>query len=140
MDPIRRIAAVVVFANVTFEVGGGSLLGLLTGGDGLTDFEEQFFRAGHGHAGVLLVLALAYLLLIERTVLSERARVGWTVTLLGGILAQSGGFFLHMVIGEEGSTSMGTYLTWLGAVVIAVALIAGGIGLWRRPQHLATTA
>ena len=140
MSSIRRIAAVVLFAIVTVEVGGGSLLGLLTGDDGLTDFEEQFFRAGHGHAGVLLILALAYLLLMERTVLTDRARVAWSLTLLVGILAQSGGFFLHMVIGEEGSASMGTYLTWLGAAVIAVALIAGGIGLWRRPHDPAITA
>src|SRR5262245_29920537 len=34
--------------------------GFLTGHGTLGAFREQFFRAGHAHAGVLLVLSLAY--------------------------------------------------------------------------------
>lgn len=138
MRPTTRIAAVVLFALVTVEFGGWSLLGLLTSGNGLNEFEEQYFRAGHGHAGVLLVLALVFLILLERTQFAQRTQAWLSVTLLVGILAQSGGFFLHMAIGEEGTTSAGTWVTRAGAILLAVALISLGVGLWRARPTLET--
>jgi hypothetical protein len=48
--------------------------------------------------------------------------------LLTGVLAQSGGFFLHMGLGQQGSSSPGTALTRIGALLIA-ALIILAIGL-----------
>lgn len=111
MSHTRRIGAFILFAIVAVEFGGWSLLGFLTRSDTLSPFEEQFFRAGHGHAGVLLVLALAFLLLLERTTFEVGTQIGLALTLLTGILLQSGGFFLHMVIGEQQSASAGTYVT-----------------------------
>lgn len=134
MSHTRRIGAFVLFAIVTVEFGGWSLLGFLTRSDSLSPFEEQFFRAGHGHAGVLLVLALAFLLLLERTSFERRTQLGLALTLLAGILLQSGGFFLHMVIGEEQAASAGTYVTWAGAALLAIAMVTAGIGLLRNPN------
>jgi hypothetical protein len=45
------------------------------------------------------------------------------------VLAQSGGFFLHMGIGQEGRPSAGTKLTRAGALLIAAALGALAVGL-----------
>jgi hypothetical protein len=42
--------------------------------------------------------------------------------LLVGVLAQSGGFFLHLGLGREGERSAGTLVTRAGALLIAVAL------------------
>jgi hypothetical protein len=131
MRPTTPLAAFVLFAIVTVEFGGWSLLGFLTSQDSLTPFEEQFFRAGHAHAGVLLILALAYLMLMDRTRFSDRGQWLLSLTLLLGILLQSGGFFLHFAVGEEGEASAGTWLTRSGAVLIAVALISLGVGLLR---------
>ena len=131
MRPINPLAAVVLFAIVTVEFGGWSLLGFLTSENRLTAFEEQFFRAGHAHAGVLLILALAFLILLERTRYDGRAQLWLSLTLLVGILLQSGGFFLHMTVGEEGAASAGTWVTRAGGVLLAVALIALGVGLLR---------
>lgn len=137
MSHTRRIAAFVLFAIVTVEFGGWSLLGFLTRSEGLTPFEEQFFRAGHGHAGVLLVLSLVFLLLLERTSFQPKTQTILALTLLAGVLLQSGGFFLHMVAGEEQNASAGTYVTWVGAALLAVAMISGGVGLLRRRSHAA---
>ncbi len=131
MRPTTRLAAFVLFAIVTVEFGGWSLLGLLTSSEGLSPFQEQFFRAGHGHAGVLLILALVYLMLMDRTRFSARAQVLLGLTLLLGILLQSGGFFLHFAVGEEGEASAGTWMTRSGAIFLAGALITLGIGLLR---------
>jgi hypothetical protein len=127
----RVLPAAVLFALVTVEFGGWSLLGLLTRRDALTGFEEQYFRAGHGHAGVLLVLSLVFFLLLERTRFGEPARWLVGLGLLLGILLQSGGFFLHLLVGEEGASSAGTQVTRLGAVLIAAALVTVGVGLLR---------
>ena len=44
-----------------------ALLGFLTGRGQLGEFREQFFGAGHAHAGVLLVLSLVSFLYLDRT-------------------------------------------------------------------------
>jgi len=49
--------------------------------------------------------------------------------LLAGVLAQSGGLFLHMGAGQEGRSSVGTTLTRAGALLIAAALIILAAGL-----------
>ena len=131
MRSTARLIAFTLFALVTVEFGGWSLLGFLTSENELTPLQEQFFRAGHAHAGVLLILALVYLVLMERTRFSPRTRFGLSLTLLFGILLQSGGFFAHMLLGEEERASMGTWMTRSGAILLAVALISLGVGLLR---------
>ncbi|WP_293059989.1 hypothetical protein, partial [Mycobacterium sp.] len=95
----------------------------------LSAFRQQFFRAGHAHAGVLLVLSLVYFLYLGKAGYS--AGFQWLAgsLLLAGVLAQSGGFFLHLGIGQDGRSSAGTVLTRSGALLIAAALImlAGGL-------------
>ena len=129
MRPTTPLTAIVLFSIVTVEFGGWSLLGFLTSQNRLTPFEEQFFRAGHGHAGVLLILALVYLMLMDRTRFTGRIQLWLSLTLLVGILLQSGGFFVHMLTGEEGAASAGTWLTRSGAALLALALISLGVGL-----------
>lgn len=129
MKPTTPLGAVVLFSIVAVEAGGWILLQFITGDSPLTTFEEQFFRAGHAHAGVLLILALAYLLFMERTSFTPRTQWWLSITLLAGITAQSGGFFLHMLVGEESSASAGTWLTRSGAVLLSIALISLGVGL-----------
>ena len=40
-----------------------------------------------------------------------------------GILAQSGGFFLHMAVDQPDAPSSGTVLTTVGAVLLAATLL-----------------
>ena len=49
--------------------------------------------------------------------------------LLAGILAQSDGFFLHMVVGQPGEPSAGTAVTIAGAVILAAAIAVLVYGL-----------
>lgn len=121
-DPIKVFTAIALIALPTVMFGGYSLLRLL-GGDRLTEFRRTYFRAGHAHAGVLLVLALVVLDILGRSDLGTGAR--WTigVLLLVGVLAQSGGMFVHMAIGRPGRWSPGNTLTTAGAVLLAVAML-----------------
>jgi hypothetical protein len=49
--------------------------------------------------------------------------------LFSRLLTQSGGFFVHMALAQEGRSSPGTVLTRAGALLIAAALIILAIGL-----------
>ena len=122
----------------TVMFGGFSLLRLLTAGGKLNDFQAGYFRAGHAHAGVLLVLSLVFFVFLERTSSAESTRWLLGLGLLAGVLLQSGGFFLHMLVGEEGTSSAGTWVTRAGAVLIAAALVALGVGLLRRQPRAET--
>ena len=108
--------------------GGYALLGMLTQ-SGLSEFQRTFFRAGHAHAGVLLLMALLYHHYMEQTNLKASTKVLSAVIVLVGILAQSGGFFLHMAIGQAGSASLGTTITSLGAGLLAVSILILVYGL-----------
>jgi hypothetical protein len=129
MEPTRLLPIIVLFSLVTVEYGGWALLGFLTGRGPLGSFREQFFRAGHGHAGVLLVLSLVYFIYLERAGYSEGMQWLAGLLLLVGVLAQSGGFFVHLGVGQEGRSSAGTVLTRSGALLIAAALVILAVGL-----------
>ncbi len=129
VEPTRLLPIIVLISLVTVEYGGWALLGFLTGHGSLGAFREQFFRAGHAHAGVLLVLSLVYFLYLDQTDFSTTVRWLAGVVLLVGVLAQSGGFFLHFALGREGERSAGTVVTRSGALLIAVALLTLAVGL-----------
>ncbi len=120
---------IALLSLVTVEYGGWSLLGFLTGRGSLGGFREQFFRAGHAHAAVLLVLSLVYYLYLDRAGYSTGVQWLAGLLLLGGILAQSGGFFIHLAVGRAGQRSLGTTVTRAGALLIAAALVILAIGL-----------
>lgn len=129
MEPTRVFPIIVLFSLVTVEYGGWALLGFLTGHGTLDTFRERFFRAGHAHAGVLLVLSLAYFGYLGRAGYSVNGQWLAGALLLAGVLAQSGGFFVHLALGQQGRSTPGTLLTRAGALLIAAALIMLAIGL-----------
>lgn len=138
MKATEVLPIVGVLGLVTVELGGWALLAFLTGSPGPgpagASAEDngrrmRFFRAGHAHAGVLIVLSLVYMLYLDRANFSNG--VDWLVglTLVGGALLQSGGFFVHMGAGAPDRPTAGTMLTRVGALLIAVALVVLAVGL-----------
>jgi hypothetical protein len=106
----------------TVMYGGYSLLRLINQGDHLTPFQTMWFRAGHAHAGTLLLMSLLYFLFLDQTALGPTAKQVGSVTMFVGILAQSGGFFLHMLVGRPNEPSIGTSVTVAGAALLATAV------------------
>jgi len=134
MHELRVFSIIAWIALPTVMYGGYALLGLLTRG-GLNEFQQTFFRAGHAHAGVLLLLSLLYHHYMEQTTLRHGVKVWAAGALLIGILAQSGGFFLHLAIGQPGSPSLGTTLTSIGALLLAVSVLVLAYGLITSKQN-----
>jgi hypothetical protein len=76
----RVMAAILLLAVPTVELGGLALLRMLTRRiPGYLDnpVRQSMFRAGHAHAGVWIVLALVALLWVDETDLTEPLK--WTV-------------------------------------------------------------
>jgi hypothetical protein len=70
---------------------------------------------------------------LAQTGLANGLKLIAAVTLVIGILAQSGGFFLHMMVGQPDKASAGTRLTIFGAVLLAVAILLLVYGLITMP-------
>ncbi|TME03028.1 MAG: hypothetical protein E6I80_19695 [Chloroflexi bacterium] len=124
MDPIRLFSIISWIALPTVMFGGYSLLGLMARGNTwLTPFRATYFRAGHAHAGVFLVVSLLYYTYLAQTPFSSGLKLVACIVLLIGVLAQSGCFFLHMLAGKPGRLSAGNIVTILGALLLAFAAL-----------------
>jgi hypothetical protein len=129
MDGAVKLFTVIALLSLpTVMYGGYSLLRLLAARK-LNEFQIAYFRAGHAHAGVLLVLALVVLDIVARSGVGSATQWIIGILLVVGVLAQSGGMFVHMAIGKPGKWSMGNTLTTVGALILAVALITTAIGV-----------
>jgi hypothetical protein len=94
---------------------------------------QNFFRAGHAHAGVIVILSLVCQLLADGAVLPTPML--WFVRIgvpLAAILI-SAGFFFSVLPPNATQASGAVALIYAGALILAVGVIALGIGLLRSP-------
>ena len=94
---------------------------------------QNFFRAGHAHAGVIVILSLVCQVLADAAVLP--ASLLWLVRIgvpLSAILI-SAGFFLSMPSPAATQPNGLVALIYVGAVVLALSVVALGVGLLRSP-------
>jgi hypothetical protein len=133
MNGLRVWIILAWIALPTVMFGGYSLLSLVNRRDALTPFQVTWFRAGHAHAGVLLVMSLLYYTFLDKTALSPVVKHTACATLVVGILAQSGGFFIHMLKGQPNQASVGTSVTIIGAVLLVCAIAVLVYGLITAP-------
>jgi hypothetical protein len=122
--PTQLFTVIALISLPTVMFGGYSLLSLLRKRK-LTDTQRGFFRAGHAHAGVLLVLALIALQLLAQSGLSEAARWAACFLLLFGVLGQSGGLFLHLLPRR----GLAHGVTAGGAVLLGAAMLMTAYGI-----------
>ncbi len=96
MNPVtRQICGIILLTVPTIQYGGFFLLKILSGmqGQALTSFQKSMFRAGHAHAGVLVILALIAQILTDNAALGNIAE--WIVRdgFTAAAILVSGGFF-----------------------------------------------
>ena len=125
----RILAAVLLVAILPIEFGGYYLTEVVRGDQQTTEFQLAFARAGHAHAGVLVILGLVGLVLADATrlkgLLGYLARHGVPIA----ALLMSAGFFLSSSDpGATGPNGM-IVLVWIGAVSLAVGVLTLGYGL-----------
>lgn len=128
-DESRVLAGILLLSLVTVETGGLYLLKIVRGKVAVTPFQEKFARAGHAHAGVLLLLALICQPYVDAAEMSGiwewTARSGVAVSAL---LMPGGFFFASMGRGRTSPNAL-IGLVFAGALLLAVSLTSLGLGL-----------
>jgi hypothetical protein len=132
-ESARITAGVVLLTIVGIEYGGLFLVRTIRSDLGLTDFQRTFFRAGHAHAGVLVILGLICLLLTGATSLTGFWNwLAGTGALIAAIL-MSAGFFISAL--GAGRTRPNGFIAviFAGAAMLAAGVVTLGIGLLVAP-------
>jgi hypothetical protein len=128
-DASRSIAGVILLTIVTIQFGGYFMTRIVRGQVLMTDFQKSFARAGHAHAGVLVILSLVGLLYVDQTGLTGFWL--WVARLAIPIAAilMSGGFFASSAGKERMQPNQFLWMLWLGAASLALGVLTLGIGL-----------
>jgi hypothetical protein len=128
-DATRILAGILLLSLVTVESGGLYLVKLVGGGAPATPFQLGFARAGHAHAGVLLILSLVIQFYVDGSGLTGFTEwVARTLVPIAALLMPAGFFFSSMGAGRTTPNKL-IALVWAGAVSLAVGLATLGIGL-----------
>lgn len=128
-ESARLTAGVVLLTVVAIESGGVFLVRVGTGHVATTAFQKGFFRAGHAHAGVLVILGLLCVLLTEATSLAGFTRwLAATGVLVAAILMPAGFFFSAMGRGRE-QPNGAVVLLVLGGLTLGAGVVTLGVGL-----------
>lgn len=94
-----------------------------------TGFQKASFRAGHAHAGVLLILSLVALLYVDSLDLTGPTGViGRSAIPLAAILMPAG-FFLGAIGRERTRPNRWMHLVYLGALTLGVGVVTIGVAL-----------
>jgi hypothetical protein len=128
-DASRIIAGAILLTIVTIQVGGWFMTKIVRGDVPMTEFQKSFARAGHGHAGVLVILGLVGLLYVDSTSLGGLwlwiGRLGIPVA----AILMSGGFFASSAGKDRTKPNQFIWVLWLGAASLAAGVLTLGIGL-----------
>ena len=130
----RRLAGILLILIPAVAFGGASLLSMIVGESaGYLDnaVRQDLWRAGHAHAGVLLILALVMLRYVDDARLSGfwlwLARHGVPIA----AILMPAGFFLSVVSPEATEPSALIALVPLGGLFLIGGVLTLGIGLVR---------
>ena len=113
--------------------GGASILSLLIGDPGYAQNElrQDLWRAGHAHAGVLLVLSLVTLRYVDEAALSEGMKTLVRHSIPAAAVLLPAAFFLSVLSPEATEPNALIYLAYVGAVSLTAGLLVLGVGLVR---------
>ena len=129
-DGAATTGGIVLLIVLTIAYGGTFLLRVVRGQVPTNALQQSFFRAGHAHAGVLVILGLVVNLYVDLAGVT-----GWAARLSDGVLLaailMSAGFFLSVIGRDPKRPNQLIALVWLGALSLAVGLVAAGVGLLR---------
>ena len=121
-------SGVILLTVIAIAYGGTFLVKVTTGGVPANDLQRSFFRAGHAHAGVLVILGL-----VVRLLLVDDAVPDWSSALADGVLFAAilmpAGFFLSVIGRDPQKPNRWRTLIWAGAASLGIGLASAGVGL-----------
>ena len=130
-----KLVSGITFITVpTIQYGGYFLLQVLAGGEtglALTPFQEAMFRAGHAHAGVLVIMALVAQIFIDYAALSKGGRWCTRIGFPVAAVLVSAGFFAAAIGSNVTQPTALIWILYVGVAVLAASVVMLGIGLIR---------
>ena len=129
----RKHAGILLVILPTVIYGGVSILHLLIRDPRYAQnhLRQDLWRAGHAHAGVLLLLSLIALLYLDHSALSAGAKTFVRISVPTSAILLPLAFFFSVLTPDATSPNAVIYVAYLGAVQLAAGLVVLGVGLIR---------
>jgi uncharacterized membrane protein len=133
----RLVAGILIILLPAVAFGGTSILSLLISDPSYAqnDLRQDLWRAGHAHAGVLLVLSLVALRYVDEATLPEGMKTLVRHSIPAAAILLPVAFFLSVLSPDATEPNALIYLAYVGALSLAVGLLVLGVGLIRRPRE-----
>jgi hypothetical protein len=133
-DQSLRIAGILLVVYPTVVLGGASLLWhWITARTAYYDhpLRRSMWRAGHAHAGVLLLLSLVALLLVDHAELADGWKQVVRTSFPTAALLLPIAYFLSIVRPDAERPNRLVNLAYVGGVILTIGMVTLGIGLLR---------
>lgn len=133
----RLTAGVLLVLLPAVVYGGTSILSLLIGDPAYAQNElrQDLWRAGHAHAGVLLILSLVTLRYVDEANLPGWLKSVARHSIPAAAVLLPAAFFLSVLSPAATEPNAMIYLAFVGAASLALGVLVLGIGLIRRPGN-----
>jgi peptidoglycan/LPS O-acetylase OafA/YrhL len=133
----RRLAGILLIFIPAVAFGGASLLSMiLAQAPGYLDnpVRQDLWRAGHAHAGIMLILSLVLLRYVDET----RLEGGWLWLARHGVpvaaILMPAGFFLSVLTPDQTAPNALIALVAVGGLFLVGGVLSTGVGLLRVPR------
>jgi len=123
------LIGILLLALVTVESGGYFMTRVVRRKVEANALQVSFFRAGHAHAGVLLVLSIAILSVIDFAELDGLWGFAARTLVPVAAILMPAGFFLSVLGRDPQKPNRLILLLWIGAASLTLGLIAAGVGM-----------
>ncbi|HYM82383.1 MAG TPA: hypothetical protein VEY91_13350 [Candidatus Limnocylindria bacterium] len=130
----RRLAGILLVVMPTVVIGGVSVLTLLIRDPRYMQnpLRQDLWRAGHAHAGVLLVLSLIALRYVDEADLSPRLKQWVRSSFPSAAILLPVAFFFSVLTPDATEPNGVINLAYAGALVLISGMAALGFGLLKR--------
>ena len=131
-DATRWLVALEFIAFPTIAFGGYFLLSVLrrkAGTENITAAQRAYFRAGHAHAGVLVLLVIVGQIVLDESRFDEGVTWVLRIGLLLSPLLISGGFFGGAPRTQDGPAGPLVKLIPIGALICSISTLGVGVSL-----------
>jgi hypothetical protein len=126
------MVALAFISLPTIAFGGYFLLSILkkqSGTEKISSVQREYFKAGHAHAGILVVLAIIGQLVLDSSRFDDWATWVLRIGLFVSPLLISAGFFGGAPRTPEGEPAALVKLIPLGAIILSLSTLGVGISL-----------
>ncbi|RNL86016.1 hypothetical protein [Halostreptopolyspora alba] len=127
-DAMLVSSGIVLLTVVAIAWGGRFLQRVVTARVETNELQRSYFRAGHAHAGVLVILGL-----LVRVLLTFGDVPEWSEALSSGVLYAAilmpAGFFLSVIGRDPQEPNRLAWLIPIGGLSLVVGVAAAGTGL-----------